>query len=162
MQNKVLKLLVTFLVLFSLQGFSQTPEKSKHPLLDKYYPKKQSADTNTTVTTQTKPVPEIKPVAETKPMPEVKPIPRANQVSEAKPVPETTTVAEVKPVPAPGDTTVIDKPTNTTAPEPVQKNSQTRPASNLYSDTRLGSSSPLYDTYEKNKNGVGSVTTSPK
>lgn len=31
----------------------------------------------------------------------------------------------------------------------------------IYRDTRLGSSSPLYNTYEKNDNGAGSVTTNP-
>jgi len=35
------------------------------------------------------------------------------------------------------------------------------PASPIYRDTRLGSSSPLYNTYEKNDNGAGSVTTNP-
>lgn len=32
----------------------------------------------------------------------------------------------------------------------------------IYVDTRLGSSTPQYDTYEKNNYGAGSVTTSPK
>lgn len=32
----------------------------------------------------------------------------------------------------------------------------------IYRDTRLGSSSPLYNTYQKNDYGAGSVTTSPK
>ena len=32
----------------------------------------------------------------------------------------------------------------------------------IYRDTRLGSSSPLYNTYEKNDYGAGAVTTSPK
>lgn len=31
----------------------------------------------------------------------------------------------------------------------------------VYRDTRLGSSSPLYDTYKKNDNGAGAVTTNP-
>ncbi|MEO6819247.1 MAG: hypothetical protein ABI204_05930 [Ginsengibacter sp.] len=31
----------------------------------------------------------------------------------------------------------------------------------MYRDTRLGSSSPLYNTYKKNDNGAGSVTTNP-
>lgn len=31
----------------------------------------------------------------------------------------------------------------------------------IYSDLRLGSSSPLYNTYEKNNYGAGSVTTNP-
>jgi hypothetical protein len=31
----------------------------------------------------------------------------------------------------------------------------------IYRDTRLGSSSPLYNTYEKNDNGAGAITTNP-
>ncbi|MEO8853669.1 MAG: hypothetical protein ABI359_07820 [Ginsengibacter sp.] len=31
----------------------------------------------------------------------------------------------------------------------------------IYRDTRLGGSSPLYNTYKKNDNGAGSVTTNP-
>lgn len=31
----------------------------------------------------------------------------------------------------------------------------------IYRDTRLGSSSPLYDTYKKNDYGAGAVTTNP-
>ncbi len=40
-----------------------------------------------------------------------------------------------------------------------RNNSSKKP---LYRDTRLGSSSPKYDTYKKNKKGAGAVTTSPK
>lgn len=35
------------------------------------------------------------------------------------------------------------------------------PGSSIYRDTRLGSSSPLYNTYEKNDNGAGAITTNP-
>ena len=31
----------------------------------------------------------------------------------------------------------------------------------MYRDTRLGSSSPLYNSYKKNDNGAGSITTNP-
>lgn len=31
----------------------------------------------------------------------------------------------------------------------------------IYRDTRLGSSSPMYNTYKKNDNGAGAVTTNP-
>lgn len=31
----------------------------------------------------------------------------------------------------------------------------------IYRDTRLGGSSPLYDTYKKNDKGAGSITTNP-
>lgn len=34
-------------------------------------------------------------------------------------------------------------------------------ASPIYRDTRLGSSSPLYNTYKKNDNGAGAITTNP-
>ena len=34
-------------------------------------------------------------------------------------------------------------------------------ASRIYSDTRLGSSSSTYDTYQKNDDGAGAVTTNP-
>jgi hypothetical protein len=44
----------------------------------------------------------------------------------------------------------------------VPAKAQTQAPSTPYNDTRLGSSSPLYDTWEKNNNGAGSVTTSPK
>ncbi len=41
---------------------------------------------------------------------------------------------------------------------PVQPQENTN---TIYRDTRLGSSSPLYNTYKKNDNGAGSVTTNP-
>lgn len=52
----------------------------------------------------------------------------------------------------------------------VQKNTKTSPNPNtqvhfqnpaMYRDTRLGSSSPLYNTYKKNDYGAGAVTTNP-
>lgn len=166
MQNKTLRLLVTFVVLFSLGGFSQTTENSTHPLLDKYYPQKKSVDTNKTVTTQINPVPVTNPMPVTKPVPVTKPAPEANLVSETKPEikqePETKPVSVTKPVPAVTDTTAINKPINTPVAVPVPKKVQTRPATAPYNENRLGSSTPQYDTWEKNNNGAGSVTTSPK
>ena len=35
------------------------------------------------------------------------------------------------------------------------------PSHVMYRDTRLGSSSPLYNTYKKNDYGAGSITTNP-
>lgn len=158
MQNKKLKLLITFITLFSLRGFSQTTEKSAHPLLDKYYPKKPAVDTNKAVTNQIAPIQqETKPIAATKIAPGTTPVP------ESKPIPETTPVAEAKPVTAVTDTTAINKPTTTPVPiVPVQKKVQPKPAAAPYNENRLGSSTPQYDTWEKNNNGAGSVTTSPK
>ena len=139
-------LTVTFVVLFSLQGFSQTTEKSNHPLLDKYYPQKQNTDTNIAVTTQIKPVPERKP---------------APAVTTTTIVPAVTTKPAVTTTPAITTATTINKPTTVRAQTPVQK-VQTQPAPPPYMDTRLGSSTKQYDTWEKNNNGAGSVTTSPK
>lgn len=163
MQNKIIALLVSFVVLFSLQGFSQTPEKSKHPLLDKYYPQKQNTtDTNKTVTTATKPVPEtntappvaITPVVTTTPAPAV--------ITTTVPAVTTTTTVITSPA-AVTTAPAVNKPDTVTTRLPVQEKVQTQPAPTpqLF-DTRLGSSSPLYDTWKKNNNGAGSVTTSPK
>jgi len=46
--------------------------------------------------------------------------------------------------------------------QPIKAVQPQGPPPTPYIDTRLGSSSPLYDTYEKNSNGTGSVTTRPK
>ncbi len=42
---------------------------------------------------------------------------------------------------------------------PAQKTSTKKP--HIYRDTRLGSSSPKYNTYKKNDYGAGAVTTNP-
>ena len=181
MRNKTVTLCVVFLSLFSLAGFSQAPEKSNHPLLDKYYPRQQ-ADTSANSVTETNPTPQFNPTT-------VKPVPRgetkrAPLVKDTKAIKSTTTAlpaAEIKTDPGPdpvtvntsvpvtnvskplGDTTAISKPVTTMVPASApQKVQPQRPPSKPYMDTRLGSSSPLYDTYEKNSNGAGSVTTSPK
>jgi hypothetical protein len=46
---------------------------------------------------------------------------------------------------------------------PAEKNYTTSPttSSPIYRDTRLGSSSPMYNTYKKNHYGAGGVTTDP-
>src|ERR1019366_4440155 len=61
MQSRIITSLIIFVVLFSIEGFSQTTEKSEHPLLDKYYPQKQHDDTNKTIANQIKPMPQTKP-----------------------------------------------------------------------------------------------------
>src|SRR5665647_1146796 len=98
MQHKILKLWLTFLVLFSLPGFSQTTDKSAHPLLDKYYPRPKNADTTTTVTNP------------------IKPVPQTNRLPETKPVPAVKAITTTKPLPVVTDTTVFNKPINTPVP----------------------------------------------
>ncbi len=152
MQNKVLKLFITFAVLFSVKGFSQTTEKSEHPLLDKYYPQAKSVDTNKTVTSQINTVPLASPVSKTKPISQTNIAPQANLTSQTIPAPVVSdTTIDIKPV-------VTVKAVQAT----VVPRAQPKPAEPLYMDTRLGSSTPQYDTWEKNSNGAGSVTTSPK
>ena len=179
MQHKIIKLTLTFVLLCSLQGFSQTTEKSEHPLLDKYYPR--NTDTPKAATTQ------INPEPETKPAPTI-----TNTVVPATPTAPaiTTTVAPAVPtapvMPATAEpaevptgissvttptvtaqpamttaTTTINKPTMVAPKIPTQKISS-QPPPPPYRDTRLGSSTKQYDTWEKNSNGAGSVTTSPK
>jgi hypothetical protein len=160
MQNKIITLAIAFVVLFSLQGFCQTNEKSKHPLLDKYYPQKQE------VVDTAKTLPVQNPVAETRPAPAITTTPA--------PAVKTTPVMTSVTTPAMASTNIptittqatdtsnaVSKPTAAIVQSPVQK-VQASPPSPPYMDTRLGSSTKQYDTWEKNANGAGSVTTSPK
>lgn len=167
MQNKIIKLLLTSVVLFSLQGFSQTTKKSNHPLLDKYYPQKQNTDTNNTVTAPVKLVPETKtaPAVTTTPTVSTATVPAITTTPSQTSTPIVTTVPAVINTPAATKTPAVNKPVTVTvtAPVPVQEKVQTQPPpAPPYMDTRLGSSSKLYDTWEKNNNGAGSVTTTPK
>jgi hypothetical protein len=60
------------------------------------------------------------------------------------------------------DTTIINQPATVTQTIPVQKAIPQQVPSEIYRDTRLGSSTPQYDTWKKNNNGAGSVTTHSK
>lgn len=182
--HKIIAVLVIFVVLFSLQGFSQTTEKSEHPLLDKYYPQMQrpKPDTNKAITNQIKPVPQIKsaPAVTNISAPAAKPVVTATIIpadtTSTAPVVTTTTVpsittasaitntnADVITVSALTPKPVINKEDTVTAKMPVQQIAPPQhPPTQPYMDTRLGSSTPQYDTWEKNNNGAGSVTTSPK
>jgi len=189
MQIKILQLLGIFVVLFSLQGFSQTTDSSKSPLLDKYYPQAKEAPVVQT--------PVAKPVIETKQAPAPKPVVAAAPIATPKPVaaplaqpepkpvasidtttiassvnteiatPQTTIVApppvrpQIKPELAVSDSVEVVKPVVSSAKPPVAK-IQPSQTTKPYSRNRLGSSSPLYDTYEKNNYGAGSVTTGAK
>jgi len=198
MQHKMIKLLL-IMTLFALQGFSQAPDKSDHPLLDKYYPRAQK----TVDTAKAKPAPEFAPAPETNPIPVAKPaatattapaiVKPATNVPEPiiKPLAETTppSTGTAAPVVTTSSNTTATEPgtkliSETKAPEPVidttaavkpaavvvqpppvqpvKKVQPQGPPPTPYIDTRLGSSSPLYDTYQKNSDGAGSVTTRPK
>jgi hypothetical protein len=167
MQHKIIKLTLTFVLLFSLQGFSQATEKSEHPLLDKYYPR--NTDTPKAVTTQINPVPETKPaptitntvVPATPVTPTAPVMPATAEPADVPTVISSATTPTETVKPAISTTTSINKPTIVTPNIPTQKISS-QPPPPPYRDTRLGSSTKQYDTWEKNNNGAGSVTTSPK
>ena len=154
-----------FVTLFSLQGFSQNTDKSEHPLLDKYYPQAQkpNTDTNKAITTQIKPATQTKPVSANSTLSSQTNKPAVIPTALPEVPPTTTTVGALTTTSAattsPGATTI-----QTTATKPVFK---AAPITNVappppIMDTRLGSSTKAYDTWQKNNNGAGSVTTSPK
>jgi len=177
MQKKIPGFLITLALLFSSNVFSQTAEKSNHPLLDKYYPGAKK-DTSKTMpmpnqVTGIKPEPAItgqsvinKSTNATVKAAEVKALPvvtdtATDNKSDNKVIPlaQGNLKSEIKPVTAVTDTTLSKS--NPILQVTVQK-VQPKSPSTPYIDTRLGSSTPQYDTWQKNNNGAGSVTTSPK
>jgi hypothetical protein len=169
MHTKIITFLLIFGALFSLRGLSQTTEKSDHPLLDKYYPQPQKTDTNKTITNQIKSVSQIKsaPSVSNITTPSTKPVVTTTIIpadtTSITPAATTTAVSSVTTTSAitttNADVTTI--PHLTRPPVQVKVQPQRAPG-HPYIDTRLGSSTPQYDTWEKNNNGAGSVTTSPK
>ena len=187
--RKIRLYLTFFIVLFSLNGFSQT-DQSAHPLLDKYYPQPKKDTTKEIVKENIQPPapkPEVFPAAPTaKQGPIVSPpvsktiatqeitTPTvtttatppsitSSQNGNTTPIATVTSLEKPKPVITSDTSAVINQTPIVTAKSPVKEAVQPRsPAPPPYMDTRLGSSTRQYDTYEKNNNGAGSVTTSPK
>lgn len=128
------------------------------------------------------PTPERPAIATTPTAPEIAPLP-APVIASADSISTVVAEAPVKilPVAEPPVTTPLSKSTivaDTKISMPVTDSSKiTRPVITIaatvppkiavtkpegFKRPRLGSSSPLYNTYEKNNNGAGSVTTLPK
>lgn len=184
--------LFLLLMFYSIQGYSQMDtiiKTSEHPLLDKYYPRpkedtvarnpviKSTGVSQKNVIATPKPQPkaieekrltfptpvrkEEIPVVDASPVqkdvtPAVSEMPVTTPVSTGIATSQTSAIAPLT------DSTKIAKPvilSPATTPPPESKTSS--PIKTIYRN-RLGSSSPLYNTYEKNKNGAGSVTTLPK
>lgn len=188
MHSRRISLFFTFVILFSLHGFSQT-DQSAHPLLDKYYPQPKKDTSKAIVKKNQPPAPKPEvfpaaPVAKQSPLvspPVTKPIvaeeiktpavtntPTPTSITSAQnanttPIATVTSLEKPQPV-IKSDTSTVVKPSPTVMVKaPVKEVLQPRsPAPPPYMDTRLGSSTKQYDTYEKNSNGAGSVTTSPK
>lgn len=168
MQIKILQLFVAFVFTFSLEGFSQSTENTDHPLLDKYYPQPKKVDTNKVITNQIKTMSGTRPIAGGT---NVSVLSNKPGVTNIPTLPDTTAVINTPLVnglpamttaPSMTATTSVNKPTSVTAEVPIQKVQPQSPPPPPYMDTRLGSSTKQYDTWEKNDNGAGAVTTSPK
>ena len=134
-------------------------------LVDKYYPKAKV----------TPPIPEtakVNPISNATEQPSsinspLKAVPLQPNASEPTP-PESELNKEVAPVTQ--TASQVQTPQTPISNEAGKINKNTKigtdnynpdPASPIYRDTRLGSSSPLYNTYKKNDNGAGSITTNP-
>lgn len=164
MRNKTIKLTIIFLAIFSSNGFSQTTEKSAHPLLDKYYPQPKKETPQTPVPTPVTTIAPQKPVV----------APVKSPAADLSPIEEPTkTVTIIKPTVDSSNTTIVEtnkanfeinnKPALVPVPAITPKTSAVPPPpESTYNRSRLGSSSPQYNTWEKNSNGAGSVTTHSK
>lgn len=170
-------LIFILLLFFCSSAFSQTEPKSLHPKLDKYYPQADNTPPPQPTpaiiappVTKAAPVHEIKPVVTSNSTIEQKPaiqttLPKQDSIVESTPAVESKPLVENEPLKAVADSTNLQKPVNVVVAQPEQKVLPIQPMAKpkaIYMDTRLGSSSPLYDTYETNNNGAGSVTTMPK
>ena len=176
------KLILLFGILFNVvssESFGQDSTiKSAHPKMDKYYPRPQETrEINNDVATPAVPIlpAQQRPTTTTQPAtnntvvspsPSLTPTPQATEMPEIEAGPTvTSTPITVQPsdtklnasnsVTAPPSVTV-------TAPAPKVVPKPKAPPEPPYMDTRLGSSSPQYNTWEKNNNGAGSVTTNSK
>ncbi len=146
MKHKIAPLIMSF-VLISFSALCQTTENTSHPKLDAFRKLKQNsqaandsiAAASTTAASNLTTSPNPEPVA-----------PSTTGKIGTNPNLSPTPVANI----TPATTTVVTK-----APE---QSAVSQPKPHIYMDTRLGSSTKQYDTYEKNNYGAGSVTTSPK
>ncbi len=172
MKRKFIVVAVIALLAISPRVFSQNTDQSSHPLLDKYYPQSHQPANNAPQTKRTTPIPpstQTQTPVSNAPVSNNAPTLPVNTTNPG-PEPATTTAAEHSIVTDSTGTTTTTPPATTilTKPAMITKTSPTQPTqtqsydpNSLY-DTRLGSSSPLYNTYEKNSNGEGTVTISPK
>lgn len=161
------QLLFLVLLLFSIQCFSQTAPASDHPLLDKYYPRAKKTDTTKNIVNTPPPAPVQLPETVANPVVAPKPVPPPSKpVADTANtyVPSTKTVSQIQTTSAIKDTLSAAKTITATVQPPAPRQAPPPPKAPPapYYSNRLGSSTPQYDTWEKNNNGAGSVTTSPK
>ena len=147
MKNKIMALMISG-ILISFSALSQTTEKSSHPKLDALFP--HAPNTTVANIADSMQAPPTNIVTNNNTLP-------SNNIPGTTVAPATNIVtgSNIKPV---STITYQEKPQQ----QQPQQQVQARTEKGLYIETRLGSSTKQYDTYEKNNNGAGSVTTSPK
>jgi len=127
-------------------------DTSHTSLLDRYYPVQktanQSAPELNKATTQPVNNTENSPSATTTTISQAPQINKTN--NQEVPIPQATS-SQVQNTLTPTQTNIDGMGTDYYNPS----------GSSTYRDTRLGSSSPLYNTYEKNDDGAGAITTNP-
>lgn len=177
MQKLVLLFGIIFTVVSSQTFGQDSTIKSVHPKMDKYYPRPQEAPKlNNEAATP------ASPALPSQRTPTIINQPSNNTVVSPSPsiVPneQATEMPAIEAGPAVTNTPVTVQPSDTklnasnsvtappsvtvTVPAPKVISKPKAPPEPPYMDTRLGSSSPQYNTWEKNNNGAGSVTTNPK
>ncbi|MEO8821451.1 MAG: hypothetical protein ABI267_05380 [Ginsengibacter sp.] len=168
MQVRIIKLIISFFILFPLSGFSQETE-SDHPKMDKYYPRPAEEKPIANPVTTAQPVMTNTPLVNNNNtvQPNTVQVPKPAERPAQPPMPigsavTSTPVTAETPKLGVNNTTTIDQPAAVTQTTPVQKAVPQPPPAVIYNDNRLGSSSPQYDTWKKNNDGAGSVTTQTK
>ena len=180
---KIIKLTLFILLISSVGAFAQTTTPSVHPKLDKYYPQPQKTQILDNNANNNPVVPPAVRSAAPSPVVTTAPASTNTVVNNAPAVTPTTPAPPAEPefqaAPAVTSTPVTVEPANTsvsnsntlTAPAEVTVNKPVQkivPQSPAYFDpaslftTRLGSSSPQYDTWQKNNNGAGAVSSESK
>lgn len=164
-------------IIISYTALSQDTTETR--LVDKYYPKSE--------TPTPEPENKIAPISRNEPLnnspvqqksvinsnpisgsvvtkPTQAPNPKTNDINIADPV-TTAPATDISPQrqePVVKDEPIVSQPAQSSVVNTTPAPSTTTSTPNhIYRDTRLGSSSPQYNTYEKNDYGAGAVTTNP-
>lgn len=168
MRTKIIKLIISLFVFFPLGAISQTTQ-SEHPKMDKYYPRPPAEKPIANPINSAQPVMSNTPavnnnnIVEPNTVQVPKPAePPAEPPMETAPAVNSTPVTVQTPKLDINKTTNLERPSTVVQSIPVQRAMPQSAPGEIYNDTRLGSSSPQYDTWKKNSNGAGSVTTQSK
>lgn len=168
---------IIILVALIISNTTLAQDTTHERLVDKFYPKSEqpaplpkTAQVNPVTTTTTRSAAVGGPVSAVPlhatvtapPPPDTEPAAPVSEISkDVAPVNQTVSQAPAQPGQINNQPGQINKNTINNKTKIGTDNYNQGPPSPIYRDTRLGSSSPLYNTYEKNDNGAGSITTNP-